>query len=158
LTSQVVRQAGTHPLILLAAPDAPAEPARLLQAAGVTILQGAVDPSGRVELTAALRRLVEIGMTSVLSEGGSRMAGALLRAGLVDRLAWHRAPLLLGDAGLPAFQGLGIERLADAFRLRLLARTEYGEDVLETYKVLSPDLGREIAAGVSSAVSSGPSA
>jgi diaminohydroxyphosphoribosylaminopyrimidine deaminase/5-amino-6-(5-phosphoribosylamino)uracil reductase len=158
LTSQVVRQAGTHPLILLAAPDAPAEPARLLQAAGVTILHGAVDPSGRVDLMAALRRLVEIGMTSVLSEGGSQMAGALLRAGLVDRLAWHRAPLLLGDAGLPAFQGLGIERLADAFRLRLLARTEYGEDVLETYKVLSPDLGREIAAGVSSAVSSGPSA
>jgi diaminohydroxyphosphoribosylaminopyrimidine deaminase/5-amino-6-(5-phosphoribosylamino)uracil reductase len=86
------------------------------------------------------------------------MAGALLRAGLVDRLAWHRAPILLGDAGLPAFQGLGIERLADAFRLRLLARQEYEDDVLETYDVLTPNSGREIAVGVPSAVSSGPSA
>jgi diaminohydroxyphosphoribosylaminopyrimidine deaminase/5-amino-6-(5-phosphoribosylamino)uracil reductase len=157
-TSQVVRQAGTHPLILLAAPDAPEAAARLLREAGVTILHGAVGPSGRIDLAAALRRLVEIGMTSMLNEGGSQMAGALLRAGLVDRLAWHRAPILLGDAGLPAFQGLGIERLADAFRLRLLARQEYEDDVLETYDVLTPNSGREIAAGVPSAVSSGPSA
>ena len=102
--------------------------------------------------------LVEIGITSILSEGGGRMAGGLLRAGLVDRLAWHRAPLLLGDCGLPAVQGLGIERLADAIRLRLLSRQEYADDVLETYDVLSPDSGREIAPGISSFVSAGPSA
>jgi diaminohydroxyphosphoribosylaminopyrimidine deaminase/5-amino-6-(5-phosphoribosylamino)uracil reductase len=155
LDSQIVQQAKTHALILLASPDAPTEPARLLRDAGVTILHCQTDPSGRIDLVWALRRLSEIGLTSLLSEGGSHMAGALLRAGLVDRLAWHRAPLLLGDAGLPAVQGLGIERLAGAIRLRLLARQEYAEDVLETYEVLSPYSGRELAAGVVSAVTSG---
>jgi diaminohydroxyphosphoribosylaminopyrimidine deaminase/5-amino-6-(5-phosphoribosylamino)uracil reductase len=158
LGSQIVRQAGAHALILLASPAAPAERARLLQAAGVTILQCGTEPSGRLDLVSGLRRLSEIGLTSVLSEGGSQMAGALLRAGLVDRLAWHRAPLLLGDAGLPAVQGLGIERLADAIRLRFLARQEYAEDVLETYDVLTPKSGRELATGTVSASSSGTSA
>ncbi|MBW4023768.1 MAG: bifunctional diaminohydroxyphosphoribosylaminopyrimidine deaminase/5-amino-6-(5-phosphoribosylamino)uracil reductase RibD [Proteobacteria bacterium] len=138
LGSQIVRQAGTHPLILFAAHDAPETAARLLREAGVTILHCDTDAAGRIDLAAALRRLVEIGLTSVLSEGGSRMAGGLLRSGLVDRLAWHRAPLLLGDSGLQAIRGLGVERLADAFRLRLFARQEYGEDVLETYDVLPP--------------------
>jgi diaminohydroxyphosphoribosylaminopyrimidine deaminase/5-amino-6-(5-phosphoribosylamino)uracil reductase len=158
LASQIVRQAKTHALILLASPDAPAERVRLLRAAGVTILPIEIGPDGRIDLVRALRRLVGMGMTAILSEGGSRMAGALLRAGLVDRLAWHRAPVLLGDAGLPAVQGLGIERLADAFRLRLLARQAYDEDVLETYEILSPHSGRDMAGGSASAVSSGPSA
>jgi diaminohydroxyphosphoribosylaminopyrimidine deaminase/5-amino-6-(5-phosphoribosylamino)uracil reductase len=156
--SQIVRQAKTHALILLASPEAPAERARLLHEAGVTILHCGTESSGRIDLVSALRRLSEIGLTSVLSEGGSQMAGALLRAGLVDRLAWHRAPLLLGDAGLPAVRGLGIERLADAIRLRLLSRQEYAEDVLETYEVLSPHSGRELPAGIAPAVSSGTSA
>ncbi len=158
LDSQIVRQAKTHALILLARPDAPQERARLLHEAGVTILHCQAEPSGRIDLVPALRRLCEIGLTSILSEGGSHMAGGLLKAGLVDRLAWHRAPLLLGDAGLPAVQGLGIERLAGAIRLRLLARQEYAEDVLETYEVLSPHSGRELAAGIMPAVSSGTSA
>jgi diaminohydroxyphosphoribosylaminopyrimidine deaminase/5-amino-6-(5-phosphoribosylamino)uracil reductase len=146
LTSQVVRQARDHALILLASPDAPEDQARLLREAGVTILHCQAEPSGRVDLSSALRRLAEMGLTSVLSEGGGHMAGALLRARLVDRLAWHRAPLLLGDAGLPAVRGLGVERLADAFRLRFLSRQEYAEDVLETYEVLWPHPGRELAA------------
>ena len=158
LGSQIVRAARTHALILLASPDAPAENARLLREAGVTILHTQTEPSGRIDLVAALKRLSEIGLTSILSEGGGRMAGALLRAGLVDRLAWHRAPLLLGDGGLPAIEGLGVERLADAFRLRLLSRQEYAEDVLETYELLTPPPEREIGAEPVSAVSSGTSA
>ena len=138
LASQIVRQAGTHALILLAGADAPEDRARLLREAGVTILSCQTETSGRIDLAGAFRQLVERGLTSMLSEGGSRMAGALLAGGLVDRLAWHRAPLLLGDAGMPAVQGLGIGRLADAIRLRLLTRQEYGEDLLETYDVLPP--------------------
>ena len=154
-SSKLVRQAATHPLVLLAAPDASAEKARPLQEAGVTILTVDRAAGGGLDLTAGLRALKALGLTSILNEGGSQLAGALLRAGLVDRLAWHRAPILLGDSGLPALQGLGIERLADAIRLRLLARQEYEDDVLETYDVLSPVLTREIAPESPPVVSSG---
>jgi diaminohydroxyphosphoribosylaminopyrimidine deaminase / 5-amino-6-(5-phosphoribosylamino)uracil reductase len=153
LESQLVRHAGSHPLILLGASDADPVRAQALEAAGVSILTVGREASGRLDLIAAFRALKETGMTSVLNEGGSRIAGALLRAGLVDRLAWHRAPILLGDSGLPALQGLGIERLADAIRLRLSARQEYEDDVLETYDVLSHGSARGLAPG--SAVSPG---
>ncbi|MCB8873770.1 bifunctional diaminohydroxyphosphoribosylaminopyrimidine deaminase/5-amino-6-(5-phosphoribosylamino)uracil reductase RibD [Acidisoma silvae] len=146
LDSQLVRNAATHPLILLAASDAPADRAKALQGDGVTVLTVARDAGGTLDLTAAMRALKGVGLTSILNEGGSQLAGALLRAGLVDRLAWHRAPILLGDSGLPALQGLGIERLADAIRLRFLARQEYEDDVLETYDILSRAYPRDIAA------------
>jgi diaminohydroxyphosphoribosylaminopyrimidine deaminase/5-amino-6-(5-phosphoribosylamino)uracil reductase len=126
-----------------------------LQDAGVTILTIPRDGQSGLDLAAGLRALKNKGLTSILNEGGSRIAGALLRAGLVDRLAWHRAPILLGDSGLPALQGLGIERLADAIRLRLSARQEYEDDVLETYDVLSHDCWRELTAGSPPAVSPG---
>ncbi len=151
--SQLVRHAGTHPLILLAAPDADPVRAQALDAPGVTVLRVNRAASGRLDLCAAFRALKETGITSVLNEGGSQIAGALLRAGLVDRLAWHRAPILLGDSGLPALQGLGIERLADAIRLRLSSRQEYEDDVLETYDVISHSFARGLAPG--SAVSPG---
>ncbi|MCB8879240.1 bifunctional diaminohydroxyphosphoribosylaminopyrimidine deaminase/5-amino-6-(5-phosphoribosylamino)uracil reductase RibD [Acidisoma cellulosilytica] len=155
LDSQLVRNAATHSLILLAAPDADKVRARALQDAGLTILTVARDAHGKLDLTEGLRALKGVGLTSILNEGGSQLAGALLRAGLVDRLAWHRAPILLGDSGLPALQGLGIERLTDAIRLRFLARQEYEEDVLETYDVISHARAREIDPESPPALSSG---
>lgn len=155
LGSQIVRQAGTHPLILLAAPGADPERAADLQAAGVTLLTVPPGADGLLDLRAALHALQTAGVTSILNEGGARLAGGLLRAGLVDRLAWHRAPILLGDSGLPAIQGLGLERLADAIRLRLLARQEYEDDLLETYELQSPASPREIDSESQPAVSSG---
>jgi diaminohydroxyphosphoribosylaminopyrimidine deaminase / 5-amino-6-(5-phosphoribosylamino)uracil reductase len=150
LGSKLVRNAVAHPLILLTTETAEAQRAALLEAQGVTILRCQANKSGGLDVNDALRRLAGRGITSVLSEGGAKMAGALLSSGLVDRLAWHRAPILLGDGGLPAIQGLGVERLADAFRLRLLMREAYEEDVLETYEILSPISGREILTEVPS--------
>ncbi|MBS3924897.1 MAG: dihydrofolate reductase family protein, partial [Xanthomonadaceae bacterium] len=46
-------------------------------------------------------------------EAGAKLAGAFLRAGLVDELLVYLAPVLLGERGRPLFDGLGIERMAD---------------------------------------------
>lgn len=158
LASQIVRHAASHPLILLAAPDADATRAAALQALGVSIITTPRGADGTLDLRVGLAALKDVGITAILNEGGARLAGSLLRAGLADRMAWHRAPILLGDSGLPALQGLGIERLADAIRLRLLARQEYEDDVLETYDIRYPILGREIASESPPAVSPGPAA
>ena len=44
-------------------------------------------------------------------EGGAQVAAALLRAGLVDRIAWFHAPAVMGGDGWPAVQAFGIDRL-----------------------------------------------
>lgn len=51
----------------------------------------------------------------MLIEGGPRVLGAWVRAGLVDELMVYTAPLLLGD-GLPAVAGLPVSTLAEGLR------------------------------------------
>ena len=55
------------------------------------------DASGHVSLEAMLRDLAARGINDVHSECGQRLAGALLRQGLVDRVVLYLAPHLLGS-------------------------------------------------------------
>ena len=86
---------------------------------------------GRVDLRALLERLTaELGVMNVLCEGGGEMAGALLRAGLVDRLVLFYAPVVLGDTSArPGFAGL--DRLLAEGRLSVASRKvrTFGDDV-----------------------------
>lgn len=70
---------------------------------------------------------------SVLVEGGSEVLAAFLRAGLVDRLHVHLAPVLLGERGRAVVAGPWASTLAAAPRLSLDAVEQEGDDVLLTY-------------------------
>lgn len=84
-----------------------------------------------LDLGALLDALGTLGLQSLLVEGGGRLSGALLRAGLVDRLMLFAAPLLLGGSdGRPLFHGPGAARLADALRLHDLRVSRVGDDLL----------------------------
>lgn len=63
----------------------------------------------------ALAMLYERDIRHLMVEGGSRVLGAFLAAGLVDELIVYLAPTLLGS-GTPALRDLGIETLVDAQR------------------------------------------
>jgi diaminohydroxyphosphoribosylaminopyrimidine deaminase/5-amino-6-(5-phosphoribosylamino)uracil reductase len=63
-------------------------------------------------------------------EGGGRLAGALLDAGLVDRLYWVQSPVWLGALGVPAVSGHASLPLAEAPRWRIVERRALGEDTL----------------------------
>ncbi len=64
----------------------------------------------------------------MLLEGGPTLAGAVWRAGCVDRVVGYVAPALLG-AGPPALSGAGITTIDDAARLDLVDVTRLGEDL-----------------------------
>ena len=83
-------------------------------------------PRGRdgLDLRAVLRWLDEHDVLSVLLEAGPTLAGALLRGALVDEALFLYAPLVVGDAGLPAFGA----RL-DALELRDVRTFRLGVDV-----------------------------
>ncbi len=86
----------------------------------------------------ALAALAELGVVSVLLEGGPTLAAAFLREGLVDRLVGYVAPALLG-AGPAALGDVGVGTMAGALRLRLDDVTRLGDDVRLT---LRPQQGR----------------
>ena len=83
-----------------------------------------------VDLHAGLALLGGAGITRLLVEGGAQIAAALLRAGLVDRVAWFHAPSVMGGDGWPAVQAFGIETLAAMPRFQRRQVTVLGEDVL----------------------------
>jgi diaminohydroxyphosphoribosylaminopyrimidine deaminase/5-amino-6-(5-phosphoribosylamino)uracil reductase len=85
--------------------------------------------AGQVDLVRALRALAEAGLTTILVEGGGRLAAALLRADLVDEVHWFLAPRLIGDDGRPALGAMGLERLRDALSLDAVEVRRCGPDL-----------------------------
>ena len=93
-------------------------------------------PDGRPGPAAALQAIRRAGAASVLIEGGGQIAASFLRGGLVDRIEWFRAPILLGGEGRPCVAGLELGTLADAPRYRRLAAEPCGDDLWERYERL----------------------
>src|SRR6266446_2163848 len=107
-----------------------ADPGRqkALRDAGVVVIPAEPHAAGRIDLKAALGLLGDRGLTRLLVEGGGRLAAALLRAGLVDRLVWLHAPLVLGGDGIPAVAERGLGVLAQAPGFERLSSEIVGED------------------------------
>ena len=87
-----------------------------------------------VDLLAALELLAGMGVLQALVEGGAQLAGALLDAGLVDRLVTYVAPTILGRDGRPSFGLAGPATIADAPRMQLVDVTRLGDDVRLDYE------------------------
>ncbi len=96
--------------------------------------------SAGVDLPAAFQALGAAGLTRVLVEGGGQLAAALLRADLVDRIAWFHAPAVMGGDGWPAVQAFGIETLDRMPRFRRHCVTSIENDMLSEYSRQSPCL------------------
>jgi diaminohydroxyphosphoribosylaminopyrimidine deaminase/5-amino-6-(5-phosphoribosylamino)uracil reductase len=104
-----------------------------LRQRGAALIEVDTGPDG-VDLAAALSALGDRGITRLLVEGGGRLAAALLKAGLVDRLAWFHAPLLIGGDGIPAIASLGIGKLGAAPAFERVSTEAIGADLLTTYR------------------------
>lgn len=86
---------------------------------------------GHVDLKMALNRLGDLGITSLLVEGGQQLSTALLKRGLVDRLQLFIAPKLLGGGTKSVF-GLGINRMEDIVPFKESSWKQIGNDMLLT--------------------------
>lgn len=128
--SRLVATAAQTPTWILTGPASNPTRAQAMREAGLEILQTQADPHGSgIDLAAALRLLGRRGLTSVLVEGGSRLAGALLRADLVDRLAWFHAPAVIGGDGVAAAQAFGVAELADMPKFVRRGVRPIGQDI-----------------------------
>lgn len=100
--ARLVASVAAAPVLVVHAPDAPAWRLTALRAARVETL-AVDDPHDAAQVATALGRR---GLNDVLVEGGARIHGAWLRAGLFDRLEIYTAALTLGG-GLPVCAGTG---------------------------------------------------
>jgi len=123
-TLDLVRTAAEHPTIMVAGPETHVARFSILERMGIQVVSGA--PT----LAAGLARLREMGIESLLVEGGGRLAAALLAEGLVDRFYWIQSPLWLGDDGIPAFHGLPGMGIGETERWTIAERRSLAEDTL----------------------------
>jgi len=88
-------------------------------------------PGPRVDMKWLLTKLGKAPVTNLLVEGGGEVIAAFLESGLADRVAAFIAPKIAGGRDAPSpVQGEGIERMADALRLRRVQWSRLGEDFL----------------------------
>lgn len=107
-----------------------------LQADNDRVLRLPRDENGRLDLTAALGGLrAEFGVRRLLVEGGPRLHGALLDAGLVDAVVRYEAPLLLGGH-TGALLGRGFPAPEQGLRLAHEERADHGADLRRAFQVL----------------------
>ncbi len=132
LLSQLVATAADAPTWIIHRADADRARQAALAGAGVRLLAAPAGPHG-LDPAAALAALGAAGLTRVLVEGGAQVAASLLRADLVDRLAWFHAPAVIGADGWPAARAFGVSGLADMARFRRVSSRTLGDDLLTQF-------------------------
>ncbi len=130
LESQLIGAAGEIPLTVVTSRAADRARVQALTQAGAEILV-ATGPNESARVRSALEQLGERGISSILLEGGPKLAGSFLDAGEVDEMRLFVAPLVLaGRRARDPLEGDGVELVADARRARSLTCEASGEDVL----------------------------
>ncbi|WP_373233155.1 bifunctional diaminohydroxyphosphoribosylaminopyrimidine deaminase/5-amino-6-(5-phosphoribosylamino)uracil reductase RibD [Cohnella sp.] len=117
----------TAPTIVLTTERADVSKADKLRELGVEVLKCGAGP--KVDLEIAMTTLGDRGISSILLEGGGVLNGAMLQAGLVDKLMLFYAPIIVGGEGAPsAFAFTGPEEMSSALRLSGVTMQAFGED------------------------------
>jgi 5-amino-6-(5-phosphoribosylamino)uracil reductase/diaminohydroxyphosphoribosylaminopyrimidine deaminase/5-amino-6-(5-phosphoribosylamino)uracil reductase len=137
LSAAVLTEEAAPGTVLAVTDRAPAAKRDKVRALGATVLCIPAASGGRVNLVALLAALHELGIRSLLVEGGAEIITALLRARLVDRLVVCVAPKILG-AGIEAVGDLGIRELARALIVTDTLVTPYGVDLVLDSRVEYP--------------------
>lgn len=120
------------PAIIFHASDDEAR-AKALSARGARLVRIETGSDGHTDLRAALRYLSSAGHSRVLIEAGGTLAGSALKAGLVHRLEWFRAPMIIGGDGMDVFSALGLASLEAAPQFRRTSVRVIGRDLHESY-------------------------
>ena len=131
IRSVLASTARTVPTVVIAE-SPPAAHVAALRALGVRVIDA-------LSLRVALDALGDTGVRSLLVEGGARLAGALLGAGMVDRLVIFQGSAIFGAGALGAFAFVPPTEVARAPRWRALERRDVGADTMTVFAPPSDD-------------------
>ena len=120
------KEMGGWHLLVLVARATPAGYLAYLREEGIPYL---VAGQARVDLAEAVGRLGErLGVRTVVADGGGRLNGALLRAGLVDEVDVQFLPAIIGAPDAPSlFEGFGLGEANAPVRLTPISLEEQGQ-------------------------------
>jgi diaminohydroxyphosphoribosylaminopyrimidine deaminase / 5-amino-6-(5-phosphoribosylamino)uracil reductase len=130
-TSKILHLDSCAPTLLFCSKSADPKKRELLsKMEGVHVQTVAVDDDGGLDLDAVLTSLGQMGICSLLVEGGASVHSNFLRKGLVDRVMLFVAPLFAGSAGTSLLSQFSVKDRAQAPQLRNVSYKRCGEDLL----------------------------
>ena len=126
-------------VVLFVTEKAPEARVTALQARGATVFR-LPEARGRTDVRAALEKLHELEITSLLLEGGGTLAWSFFERRAVDKIATFIGPKLLGGGGASPLGGLGVTEMDEAIRLSDVTTDFIEQDLLITGRVNYPRL------------------
>ncbi len=135
LESRLVSDAREIPLTVVVSRAAPRSATDALEAHGaeVIVAPGEHEPA---RVLSALDQLGAAEITSVMLEGGPRLAGAFLDAGEIDEVRLFLAPVIIGGKNArDPLEGEGVDQVADALRAHSMRCESIGEDLLVSARI-----------------------
>jgi diaminohydroxyphosphoribosylaminopyrimidine deaminase/5-amino-6-(5-phosphoribosylamino)uracil reductase len=128
--SRLLAAAAEIPLTVVVSRAAARADTDALEAAGAQVLV-ATGENEPARVRSALDQLGQLGVASLLLEGGPHLAGAFLDAGEIDEIRLFLAPLLFGGrTARDPLEGEGVERIDDAVRALTFECERVSEDLL----------------------------
>ena len=125
--SQLALTTKAAPVIIFAHEDSEPKAVAALQSRGVEVIS---QTSSALEFFSVLEELGRRSIQSVLVEGGPFLAGLLLDAGLVNKVTFFIAPMIIGGQDAPsAIAGAGAEKISDALQLEGVQVERHGRDL-----------------------------
>ena len=130
LDSALVRSAHDIPLVIVVSRACTRAVSDALRAAGAEIVT-AVGGNEQERVVNAQRKLGDLGIQSLMLEGGPRLAGAFLDAGQIDEMRVFVAPVAVGGrAAHSPLEGEGADKIASSQHAVSMTCTTIGDDVL----------------------------
>ena len=124
--SQLAQTTDAAPVIIFAGSDTWPGSIDALKSRGVEV----VKQGSALDLFSVLNELSKRSIQSVLVEGGPSLAGLLFEAGLINKVTFFVAPIIVGGQDAPsAIGGSGAEKIADAVQLQNVKISQHGADV-----------------------------
>ncbi|MBU4319843.1 MAG: bifunctional diaminohydroxyphosphoribosylaminopyrimidine deaminase/5-amino-6-(5-phosphoribosylamino)uracil reductase RibD [Nitrospinae bacterium] len=85
----------------------------------------------RVDMKWLMKKLGEMGIASVLIEGGSSLNSHALEYGIVDKVMFFIAPKIIGGKeSFPSVGGKAVRKLSEAHQLKNITLKRIGDDIL----------------------------
>ncbi len=116
--------------IVVTSPGSGERKKRALERAGAKILYSEVDDFGKLHLRSTMKQLADMEFTSVLIEGGSKVASSAINEGVVDQVVLFYSPVLFGGDGVSMISDLAVRDVNKAVRLKDVSIKRYGDELM----------------------------
>ncbi|MDZ7369758.1 MAG: bifunctional diaminohydroxyphosphoribosylaminopyrimidine deaminase/5-amino-6-(5-phosphoribosylamino)uracil reductase RibD [candidate division KSB1 bacterium] len=131
LDANVVSDEMPHKTLIFTTEQASKEKVARITERGVLVKILEADERGLIPIPAILRTLGQMGVTSIMIEGGSRVHTECLRSGCADEIVIFIAPKILGE-GVNAIGDLGIRNVNAALELEIMSIRRLEKDFMVT--------------------------